>query len=382
MTLNKPESGKPRVDGTRRRLCCYLTTEELGGMEMSVATLLANLDREWDITVIGSSPLVLEHVSGGSSYVREVCVPAVRHKSNIRAIAAHVRAVHRARPELMLVCLSQLYDAQYGFLAAEANKVPTVAVVHSVFPPTSRSNDLLFRLVSRRVRAFGGVSLSVCAAAEEALGLRPGSVTLLYNGVPDPSDHRGSSEPEPEPEPGAGAGSSIGNGFMIGAVGRLVPEKGFDTVLRALAMLPDATLVLVGDGPERLSLERLSTDLGLRGRVTFAGRVDPPWTSRWRFDVLAMPSRTEAFGLVAVEALLAGIPVVGSRVGGLCEVLTDGETGLLVPVDDPTALAAAIGKLQADPSLRSRLAGQGGIDARERFTIDSMMRGYRSFLAI
>jgi len=95
-----------------------------------------------------------------------------------------------------------------------------------------------------------------------------------------------------------------------------------------------------------------------------------------------MPSRTEAFGLVAVEALLAGIPVVGSRVGGLCEVLTDGETGLLVPVDDPTALAAAIGKLQADPSLRSRLAGQGGIDARERFTIDSMMRGYRSFLAI
>jgi len=376
MTLKQTESGKPRVDGTRRRLCCYLTTEELGGMEMSVATLLANLDREWDITVIGNSPLVLDHVSGGSERIREVCVPAVRHKSNIGAIAAHIRAVHRARPDLMLVNLSQLYDAQYGFLAAEANRVPTVAVVHSVFPPTSRSNDLLFRLVTRRVRAFGGVSRSVCAAAETALGLRPGSVALLYNGVPDPSDHRGSPEPE------AGTGSPTGSGFMIGAVGRLVPEKGFDTVLRALVTLPDASLVVVGDGPERPSLERLSTDLGLSERVTFAGRVEAPWTARWRFDVLAMPSRTEGFGLVAVEALLAGIPVVGSRVGGLCEVLTDGETGLLVPVDDPTALAAAIGRLQADPSLGSRLAAQGGIDARERFSIDSMMRGYRSFLAI
>ena len=347
-------------------------------MEMSVATLLANLVGDWDITVIGSSQPVIEYVTGGRAQIREVRVPAVRHKSNLGAVVSHIRAVHRARPDLMLVNLSQLYDAQYGILAAKVNRVPTVAVVHSVFPPTSRSNDLLFRLVTRRIRAFGGVSRSVCAATEEALGLGPGSVTLLYNGVPDPGEDRGPSEADAE----AGPEAPSGPGFVIGAVGRLVPEKGFDTVLRALVSLPGASLVLVGDGPERTSLERLGTDLGLSGRVTFAGRVEAPWTSRWRFDVLAMPSRTEGFGLVAAEALLAGIPVVGSRVGGLCEVLTDGETGLLVPVDDPTALAAAIGRLQANPALRSKLAERGRLDARERFTIDSMMRSYRSFLEI
>lgn len=168
--------------------------------------------------------------------------------------------------------------------------------------------------------------------------------------------------------------------FTIGVVGRLVPEKGFDVMLRALIELPGADLVLVGEGPARSSLERLSRDLGLDGRVTFTGRVEPPWTSRWRFDVLAVPSRIEGFGLVAVEALLAGIPVVGSRVGGLCEVLTDGRTGLLVPVDDPTALASALRTLQDDPSLRRELAEQGSFDARQRFSVDAMMGSYRAFL--
>jgi glycosyltransferase involved in cell wall biosynthesis len=373
MTSSHPEPGPASVDGTSRRLCCYLTTEVLGGMETAVATLLANLD-DWDVTVMGVSQPVIEYVVDGNTQIRTVCVPGVRHKSNVGAIAAHIRAVHRVRPDLMLISLSQLYDAQYGILAARVNRVPTVAVVHSVFPPTSSSVDPLFRLVSGRVRAFGGVSRSVCAQTEEALGRRPGSVTVLYNGVPDPSVDRRA--------PGAeeGSGSPLAPRFTIGVVGRLVPEKGFDVMLRALIELPGADLVLVGEGPARSSLERLSRDLGLDGRVTFTGRVGPPWTSRWRFDVLAVPSRIEGFGLVAVEALLAGIPVVGSRVGGLCEVLTDGRTGLLVPVDDPTALASALRTLQDDPSLRRELAEQGSFDARQRFSVDAMMGSYRAFL--
>jgi hypothetical protein len=86
----------------------------------------------------------------------------VRHKSNIRAITSHVHAVRDLRPDLLLVCLAQLYSAQYALLAAVMNRVPTVAVVHCFLPSTHRSQNLIFRTLSRRVRAFGGgVPLSV-----------------------------------------------------------------------------------------------------------------------------------------------------------------------------------------------------------------------------
>ena len=352
------------------RLCSYLETEEIGGMEASVATLVANLGRRFEVTVLGVSAPVVAHVAAGRTDVRTRVVPPVRHKSDIGAIGTHVRALHDLRPDLLLVSLSQLYDAQYALLAAALNRVPTVAVVHCVLPPTRRSEALIFRGLSRRVRAFGGVSRSVCASTEEALGLRSGSVALLYNGVP------ATSGPDTDPPP-AEAGSRR---LVIGAVGRLVPEKGFDVLLRALAGLPEADLVVMGDGPERAGLEHLGRQLGLQDRITFTGWVEPPWTARWRCDVLAVPSRVEGFGLVAVEALGAGIAVVGARSGGLPEVVADGETGLLVPPDDPEALAEALRRIRDDPAWRAELAERGRADARRRFSVEAMMAAYSRFL--
>ena len=352
------------------RLCCYLETESIGGMEMSTATLLANLGPRYEVTVLGVSAPVVAYVVGQAAGVGTRLVPPVRHKSNLGAIAAHVNAVRDLRPDLLLVCLSQLYSAQYALLAAAMNRVPTDAVVHCVLPSTSRSQNQIFRMLSRRVRAFGGVSRSVCTATEAELGLRPGSVTLLYTGVPSVT--------------GAGGDPPLGGTqrerFAIGAVGRLVPEKGFDVLVRALAGLPEADLVLMGDGPERAGLEDLGRELGVLDRMTFTGWVEPPWVAQRRCDVLAVPSRVEGFGLVAVEALLAGIPVVASRVGGLTEVVEDGVTGLLVPSDDPEALAGALRQLEGDSVLRAELAERGRADARRRFSVDAMMAAYDRFL--
>ena len=358
-------------DARAIRLCCYLETEVIGGMEMSAATLLANLGQQYEVTVMGVSASVVAYVAGGRTGVRTRVVPPVRHKSNIRAITSHVHAVRDLRPDLLLVCLAQLYSAQYALLAAVMNRVPTVAVVHCFVPSTHRSQNLIFRTLSRRVRAFGGVSRSVCTATEEELGLRPGSVTLLYNGVPSASGSSG----------GPPRGGTPTERFAIGAVGRLVPEKGFDVLIRALAGLPEADLVLMGDGPERAGLEGLGRELGLQDRMTFTGWVEPPWVARQRCDVLVMPSRVEGFGLVAVEALLAGIPVVASRVGGLTEVVEDGVTGLLVPSDDPEALASALRELEGDSVLRAELAERGRADVRRRFSVEAMMSAYDRFLA-
>jgi glycosyltransferase involved in cell wall biosynthesis len=155
-------------------------------------------------------------------------------------------------------------------------------------------------------------------------------------------------------------------------VGRLAPEKGLGVLVDAMAALPGCSLLLVGDGPERPGLERRVADLGLADRVEFAGWVDPPWSARRTFDVLAVPSFTEGFPLVIVEAMLAGIPVVASAVGGIPEIVVDGDTGLLVPPHDAPALADALRRLLGDPDLRQAMAARCRQVALAQYTAATM----------
>ena len=115
------------------------------------------------------------------------------------------------------------------------------------------------------------------------------------------------------------------------AVSRLTAQKGIDVAIRALPSLPDDTvLVVLGEGPERAALEGLARELGVERRVFLPGRV--PDVAAWlrRADVLVHPARWEGFGLGVLEAMLAGLPVVATRVSSLPELVVDGETGLLV----------------------------------------------------
>jgi glycosyltransferase involved in cell wall biosynthesis len=132
------------------------------------------------------------------------------------------------------------------------------------------------------------------------------------------------------------------------AVGRLVPEKGFDVLIRAVAETGDR-LVVVGDGDIRPALDSLTRSTN--ADVTFAGSVDPTELARdyAAARVVAVPSRREGFGMVAAEALAAGRAVVGTRVGGLPDLVTDGVTGTLVAPDDVAALVDAL--RSTDPAL-------------------------------
>lgn len=136
-------------------------------------------------------------------------------------------------------------------------------------------------------------------------------------------------------------------GQLVGYVGRLVPEKGIDNLLDALARLPDVRGVIVGDGPEREMLMARAEALGIASRVTFTGAVPSLDAIRLigSLDVLALPSRafrnwSEQFGRVLIEAMASGVPVVASDSGAIGEVV--GDAGLLVPEDDPAQLAVAL----------------------------------------
>ena len=149
------------------------------------------------------------------------------------------------------------------------------------------------------------------------------------------------------------------SGHVLGFAGRLTSAKALEVALRALAETPSVSLAIAGDGSEREELERLSGALGLDGRVVFLGaRSRHGVLELFRaVDAALLSSRWENFPHSVVEALAVGTPVIATAVGGVPEVVRDGENGLLVPSGDARALAAAIRRFFADESLRQRLAG-------------------------
>jgi len=190
-----------------------------------------------------------------------------------------------------------------------------------------------------------------------------GPVEVVWNGVPVRS-----------------AGAALSLFPQIAYAGRLVREKGVDVLLMALRAvvqkLPDARLVIAGDGPERERLERMTRAFGLTEHVTLLARVsqeqlDREFAGVW---VHAVPSRwAEPFGLVAPEAMMRGTAVVASACGGLSEIVEHGRTGLLVPPENPDALATALLRLLSDRALTEELGRAGRERALREFSADGFV---------
>jgi glycosyltransferase involved in cell wall biosynthesis len=140
------------------------------------------------------------------------------------------------------------------------------------------------------------------------------------------------------------------------ALGRLAAEKNFTTLVNAFALVPQraSRLVIYGEGPERDALQRLVDRLGLAGRVELPGYIADPWDAYSKASCFVLASRSEAFGNVVVEALASGLPVVSTDCGGPVEILDFGRYGEIVPVGEPTALAAAIGRALDRPGEPAR----------------------------
>ena len=148
------------------------------------------------------------------------------------------------------------------------------------------------------------------------------------------------------------------HGPTLAFAGRLMAAKALDVALDAMASVPEASLVIVGDGPDRAALEQQRDALGLGERVRFVGGLEREGVLRMfrAADAVLLSSRWENFPHVIVEALAVGTPVISSAVGGVPEVVRDGENGLLVPAGDVDALAGAIRRLLGDDEVRARLA--------------------------
>jgi rhamnosyl/mannosyltransferase len=182
------------------------------------------------------------------------------------------------------------------------------------------------------------------------------------------------------PEMAAAVRRQYGDRLIV-SVGRLVYYKGLEYLIRAMTRVR-GTLLIIGEGPLLGTLSKLTSELGMADRVHFLGGVDQEYlVSCYHASdafVLASVARSEAFGIVQIEAMAAGLPVVNTRLdSGVPYVSVHSQTGLTVPPADPEALASAINKLLDDEGLRRRLGAAGQLRARQEFSLETMVRRTR-----
>lgn len=294
-------------------------------------------------------------------------------------------AFRAARPHIL-----HLWEEPYSFIALQALTAKRLwAPRASALFYSAYDLERSFRYPWRPASLYKWIELRTFHHCKQATAVTEQAARILrgkgYGGpievIPlaiDPEDYPLSLEPRFR------AGDSAGGAFRIGYAGRLIQVKGVDTLIRAFADLPatpgsEAKLRIVGGGPEREALRRLARDRGLAERVSFEDPV--PHEAMPRFyhdiDVLVLSSRTlphiqEQFGRVLIEAMACGCVVIGSSSGGIPSVI--GDAGLIVPEDDPGALAAAIARVRDEPRLASELRARGRQRVLDRFTWDANAR--------
>ncbi len=263
-----------------------------------------------------------------------------------------MRALRALDPHLVHINLNDQGDGLGPLIAARVARKRTVATLHLVIPGRKGWRE---RISARALRSPETVIAVSRFVEDYARGAGANSLTVM-NGL---------DSPEYEAEPRALLGLAPGE-TVVGGIGRLHDQKGWDVFCAAAALVredyPETVFVVVGDGPDRVQLERMGAASGVR----FLGYRESASALIRAFDVVVAPSRYEAFGLVAIESMLAGVPIVATSVGGLPEVVAD--CGRLVAPERPDLLASAIIELLDDPAMRTAYTKRATARARSIFS--------------
>jgi glycosyltransferase involved in cell wall biosynthesis len=331
----------------------------IGGSERHLLALLPALaERGVDVVFVG----IDDPAYDSEPFYRALGVPAIRVQARhgIDPLLAG-RLLRPLRADLVHTHL--VHADLYGGLAARARGARLVSTKHNDDPFRTGPFRHVERGLARLAERVIVITDALARFNVERVGIPARKLTTIHYGLDGPPEAWGANPPDTVPD-----GAPV-----LLAVSRLVEQKGIDVALRALPLvrqqIPDARLVVLGEGPERARLEALARELGVGGSVHLPGRA--PDVAAWlrRADVLVHPARWEGFGLALLEAMLCSLPVVASRVSSIPEIVVDGETGLLVPPDDPEALAAALLRMLDTPG---GYGAAGLARARAEFSVARM----------
>ena len=361
------------VPPPRKVLFTMTAPGRLGGSEAMLLTFLSHVDRSRiEPMVVFLGPGELERAVAGLGFRTAVLEPGRlryvhRHAAAIVRLAALIR---RERPDLVVNWLTkaQFYGGPAAALAGRRRR--NAWWQHDIPGPTGRLAALL------PTRAVGATARHVAAAQGARRPRRP--TFAVHPGVEPAPDPDGAQTSALRAELGVPAGRAV-----VGIVGRLVPWKGQHRFLEALASLRrsgrDVHGVVVGSNAYDVApgyderLRAMAEEPDLRGAVTFTGQVGSAAPYMRMLDVMVSASDREPFGLVIMEAMALGVPVVAVDDAGPREMIESGRSGLLVEPNRPDALAAAVGRLLDDAGLREEMVEAGRARVAESFTLERMV---------
>ena len=344
----------------RRGVILHL--QKVAGISGSEAHLLALLpklrERGWDIRML----MLHENEPGAWDFARAltargVPLDAIPLRADVDPVAflRLVAYLVRVRPAILHTHL--VHAEAYGLPAGTLARVPVRFTTKHGF------NEF------REAPYFGFADRSVASLAHVHIAISRGLVRYLedvegFDGESFEIVHYG-IDPDGEPKPYADAVP------RLLCVGRLIPIKGHIVLLRAFGEakkeLPDLQLDIAGRGPLEPALKAVAGELGVADSVHFLGQVSPIQAAIERSAVVVVPSMGEGFGMVALEAMERARPVIAAAIGGLGELVRDGETGLLVPAGEAEPLRAAIVRVAGDLELARRMGEAGRRRALTRF---------------
>lgn len=241
--------------------------------------------------------------------------------------------------------------------------------IHTTYPDLNKRNYLIERILGGFTKNVICCSGAVENHAGKTIGISEKKLITLYNGIPEP-DLKDSAALD-------NLKQSLGipeNSVIIGCVASLVPHKGHRYLIEAVKNIDNAHLVLVGGGNLKKELESMADNHGIKGRVIFTGcQIDvTPFVQI--MDIFVLPSsEREGLGMSVIEAMAMGKPVIVTAIGGLPEVVSDGETGIIVEAKNSKALASAISKLSAAPDIRERMGAKGKERYKKMFSLNYML---------
>ncbi len=277
------------------------------------------------------------------------------------------------RYRIQIIHTNSYVPGNYARLAAALLRVPVIIDHWHGFSHFNRKRRFICRWLGRVTDLSLAVSQGVKDYLIEQGALDPAKVRVVPNRVDLARLRQHRPRTEVRRELGLTSEARV-----VGLVARLDHwGKGHREFFTALAALSDRfpmEALIIGGGRRESEVKQLAAELGLAGRVHFLGQRDDIPDLLAALDIFVLPSHSEGVSLALLEAMAAGLPVIATRVGGLPEVVTDGDNGLLIPAKDPEALSQALERLLADPALAKKLGENARRDVENNYSLDRLGR--------
>ena len=346
------------------------SAREIGGGERHLVDLTKSLAARGHsvyVALIPNSPLISELSVLPTNQILEV---PLRNALDLSSAMYLARFAREHAMDIIHAHVARDYPLT-AFASARAGNIPYVLTRHVLFPLKS-----VQRLILRRASRVVAVSRAVAASLHEQQVFEADKIVTIPNGI---NIERFGETAGPRTRP-LDQVKDVTK-LLVGMVGHLAPIKGQEDFVRAAAIVAaertDVDFIIAGEdkarsGEHRAAIESLIAQFKLNARIQLLGWLNDVRGLLGSLDLFVSPSRSEPFGLVIVEAMASGVPVVATMSEGANEIIEDGVTGRLVPLEDPDALAKAIKDLLADPAERQRLS-VNALDVVQRYSLERMV---------